>query len=125
VHQDPLGRLTGYICPQCGGALSHQTNGNGSGEYRCRIGHTFTPAEVWIEHCAMRNRALGAAARVLAENADLARALAEQATTLGNAALAARLEEEARSEERYIGQILEMLGEIGAGEPGADLGTNG
>ena len=125
MHQDPPGRLTGYICPECGGALSHQTNGSGPGKYQCRIGHAFTPAEVWIEHCAMRNRALAAAARVLAENADLARALAEQATTLGNAALAARLEEEARSEERYIGQILEMLEEIGAGDPESDLGTNG
>jgi two-component system, chemotaxis family, protein-glutamate methylesterase/glutaminase len=125
VYQDPPGRLTGYICPQCGGALSQQTNGSGPGKYRCRIGHTFTPAEVWIEHCAMRNRALGAAARALAENADLARALAEQATAVGNAALAARLEEEARSEERYIGQILEMLEEIGNGGPEADLGANG
>jgi hypothetical protein len=53
MHQDPPGRLTGYICPQCGGALSQQTNGNGSGTYQCRIGHAFTPAEVWIEHCAM------------------------------------------------------------------------
>ncbi len=125
MHQDPPGRLTGYVCPQCGGALSQRTNGDGSGEYGCRIGHTFTPAEVWIEHCAMRNRALGAAARALAENADLARALAEQATGLGNAALAARLEEEARSEERYIDQILEMLEEIGAGDPEADLEAKG
>jgi two-component system chemotaxis response regulator CheB len=124
MHQDPPGRLTGYICPQCGGALSQQTHGSVPGKYRCRIGHAFTSAEVWIKHCAMRNRALGAAARVLAENADLARALADQATVLGNAALAARLEEEARSEERYIGQILEMLEEIGAGDPEADLGTN-
>ena len=124
MQDNPPGRLTGYICPQCGGALSHRANGSGSGEYRCRIGHAFTPAEVWIEHCAMRNRALGAAARALAENADLARALAEQATALGNAALAARLEDEARSEERFIGQILEMLEEIGAGDPEADLGAN-
>ena len=72
----------------------------------------------------MRNRALGAAARAHAENADLARAHAEQATALGNAALAARLEEEACSEERYIGQILGMLEEIGAGDPEADLGAN-
>ena len=72
----------------------------------------------------MRNRALGAAARVLAENADQARALAEQARALGSSALAARLDEEARSEERYIGQILETLEEIGAGDPEADLGSN-
>jgi hypothetical protein len=95
----------------------------GRGSQNHHIGHTFTPAEVWIEHCAMRNRAIGAAARALAENADLARALADEATALGNAALAARLEEEVRSEQRYIGQILEMLEEIGNGEPEADLGA--
>jgi hypothetical protein len=69
----------------------------------------------------MRNRALGAAARALAENADLAHALAEQATALGNGALAAHLEAEARAEERHVGTILEMLEEIGAGDSEADL----
>lgn len=113
--------LTGYVCPRCGGVLSHRTNGGGSDGYRCRIGHTFTPEQLWIEHSAMRNRALGAAARALAENADLARALGEQAKTLGNDMLAARLEEEARSEERHIGQILTMLEEAGAGSSEADL----
>jgi two-component system chemotaxis response regulator CheB len=122
LHDHPSDQLTGYICPQCGGALSRRTDGNGPGDYQCRIGHAFTPAQVWIEHCAMRNRALGAAARALAENADLARTLAEQATALKNGALAARLEAEARAEERHIETILAMLEEIGAGEPEADLG---
>ena len=123
MRDDQPVELTGYICPQCGGALSQRTNGNGSAGYQCRIGHAFTPAQVWIEHCAMRNRALGAAARTLAENADLARALAAEAKALGNDALAARLEAEAQSEERHIGQILAMLEDIGAGDPEADLGT--
>jgi two-component system, chemotaxis family, protein-glutamate methylesterase/glutaminase len=120
MRDDQPASLTGYTCPTCGGMLSQRTNGNGSDEYQCRIGHAFTPAQVWIEHCAMRNRALGAAARALAENADLARALAAEAKALGNGALAARLEAEAQSEERHIGQILEMLEEIGAGESEAD-----
>lgn len=124
MDEDPSERLTGYICPRCGGALSRRTNGRGQDdEYQCRIGHAFTAAEVWIEHCAMRNRALGAAARTLAENADLARALAEQARSLGDGSLAARLEDEARAEEQHIGTILEMLEEIGAGDAEADLGS--
>ena len=68
MRDDQPAELTGYTCPPCGGMLSRRTNGNGSAEYQCRIGHAFTPAQVWIEHCAMRNRALGAAARALAEN---------------------------------------------------------
>ena len=120
MRDDQPAELTSYTCPTCGGMLSQRTNGNGSAEYQCRIGHAFTPAQVWIEHCAMRNRALGAAARALAENADLARALADEARALSNDALAARLEAEAQSEERHIGQILEMLEEIGAGESEVD-----
>jgi two-component system, chemotaxis family, protein-glutamate methylesterase/glutaminase len=121
MRDDQPADLTGYTCPPCGGMLSRRTNGNGSAEYQCRIGHAFTPAQVWIEHCAMRNRALGAAARALAENADLARALAAEAKALNNGALAARLEAEAQSEERHIGQILEMLDEIGTINSEADL----
>jgi two-component system chemotaxis response regulator CheB len=121
MRDDRPAGLTGYTCPDCGGMLSQPTNGAGSTEYQCRIGHAFSPADVWIKHCAMRNRALGAAARALAENADLARALAEQARALGNGALAVRLEAEARSEERHIGQILMMLEEIGGGDSEADL----
>ena len=68
----------------------------------------------------MRNRALGAAARALAENADLARALAAEAKALNNGALAARLEAEAQSEERHIGTILGMLDEIGTSNSEAD-----
>jgi two-component system chemotaxis response regulator CheB len=124
MADDRPASLTGYICPDCGGVLSLRKNGQGSGDYKCRIGHAFTPAQVWIKHCAMRNRALGAAARALAENADLARALAEQAKALGNDTLAGRLEEEARSEERHIGQILGMLEEIGGGDSEAELGPD-
>jgi two-component system chemotaxis response regulator CheB len=114
-------QLTGYICPRCGGALSRLTDGDGVSEYQCRIGHTFTPAEVWIEHCAMRNRAIAAAARTLAENADLAHALAEEARTAGNQTLATRLDAESRSEERHIGQLLAMLEDIADDAPEADL----
>lgn len=124
MRDDQPADPTGYTCPTCGGMLSQRTIGNDAAEYQCRIGHAFTPAQVWIEHCAMRNRALGAAARALAENADLARALAAEARALNNGALAARLEAEAQSEERRIGQILEMLDEIGTINSEADLEPN-
>jgi len=123
MQNDPLAELTGYICPTCGGALSKRggtngTQGDGQAEYRCRIGHAFTPAQLWIETCAMRNRAVGAAARAVAETVDLARALTTEARAAGNQALAARLEDEARSEERYVGMLLEMLEALATDEPG-------
>jgi two-component system chemotaxis response regulator CheB len=109
VHEHPPTELTGYICPRCGGAISRRTDGDGAAEYRCRIGHTFTPEQLWIQTCAMRNRAVEAAVRASAEKVDLARALAGEARNLGNRALAARLEDEAEAEERQVGQLLAML----------------
>jgi two-component system chemotaxis response regulator CheB len=124
MPQDPFDELTGYICPPCGGPLWKHTNGHltadtGQSDYQCRIGHRLTPAELWIQTCQARNRALATAARAVAENVDLARALAAEARTAGNAPLAARLEDEARGEERYVGELLGMLEELGE-ELGSD-----
>ena len=126
MQDDPLAELTGYACPTCGGALwkreaANGTHGDGKAQYQGRIGHAFTPAQAWIEHCATRNRVLGAAARALAENADLARTLAAEAKALNNGALAASLEAEAQSEERHVRTILEMLDEIGTNNSEANV----
>jgi two-component system chemotaxis response regulator CheB len=122
VYDPQPAELTGYICPECGGAISRQTPADGAAEYRCRIGHTFTPEKFWIETCAMRNQAVAAAARASAEKVDLARALSGEARRLGNDALAARLEDEAESEERQIGQLLAMLD--GLADDGTDADAN-
>jgi hypothetical protein len=126
MRGDPLAKRTGYICPNCGGALSKRdatngTQGDGKAEHQCRIGHALTPAQLWNETCAMRNRALGAAARAVAETVDLARALAAEARAAGNEPLAARLEEEARSEERNVGQLLAMLEDLGTDDGDGSL----
>ena len=109
MHEHAPAELTGYICPRCGGAISRRTDGDGAAEYRCRIGHAFTPERFWIETCAMRNQAIAAAARASAEKVDLARTLSREARRIGNDALAARLEDEAEAEERQLGPLLAML----------------
>jgi two-component system, chemotaxis family, protein-glutamate methylesterase/glutaminase len=118
VPHDRPGELTGSICPRCGGPLWKHTNGHAAGDaeqssHQCHIGHRFTPADLWVQACQARNQAIGAAARAVAENVDLARALAEKARAIGNEALAARLDDEARREERYVGELLGMLEELG------------
>ena len=110
VHEDPTAELTGYICPRCGGAISQRTDGDGVAGYQCRIKHAFTPEQFWVETCAMRNTAVAAAVRAIAEKVDLARALSREARNLGNDALAARLEAEA--EERRLGPLLAMLEDL-------------
>jgi hypothetical protein len=60
-------------------------------------------------HCTQRNRTLAAAARSLAENAALARDLAELGRALGKETLAARLEQEAARGRQNFEQIQVML----------------
>ena len=64
---------------------------------------------MWIAHCVARNDALLVAARALAENAALARRLAASAEQRGDTAVVARLEEEARQEDRAYDQVRAML----------------
>ena len=64
---------------------------------------------MWVAHCAARNQALLTAARALAENAALARRIAASAERRGDAVVAARLEAEAREEERLYAQVRAML----------------
>ena len=114
MDEQPPGEVVGTTCPLCGGPLWRRdggqgANGDGVAAYECRIGHTLTPAQLWTDHAAMRNRAVAAAARAMAEHIDLARALAREARAAGGDGLATRLDEEARSEEQHLGQLLAIL----------------
>jgi hypothetical protein len=84
--------------------------------FECRIGHRFAAAQLWIDHCAARNRAVQSAARALAENAALARRLARWTREQGNLAAAAELEREADEEDRLYEQVRHMVEDLP--EPG-------
>jgi hypothetical protein len=95
--------------PHCGAALrSAQT---GTARASTRAGSATLSHRRRCESSTARC-ATGHSTRVLAENADIACALAEQVTALGCNRLAARLVEGVRAEERHVGQILEMLWKI-------------
>ena len=120
-HEHPTSNGTngasGFVCPRCGGALWERRDG-AAFSYDCRVGDRFSEAELWIEHSVARNRSLLTAARSLAENAALARRLAASAEERGDAAAAARLEEEAREEDRLYEHVRAML--EGLPEPDLD-----
>lgn len=101
-----------FVCPTCGGALWPREDGGKAGpdatSVECRIGHRFEAAQLWIEHCAARNRALEHAARWLAENAVLAHRLAGWTRQHGNPEAAASLEREAAEENRLFEQVRRM-----------------
>ena len=108
TNDHPTNGASGFMCPRCGGALWERRDG-ASVAYECRIGDRFSEAEVWIEHSVTRNQALLTAARSLAENAALARRIASSAEARGDTAVAVRLEDEAREEDRLYAQIRAML----------------
>jgi two-component system chemotaxis response regulator CheB len=116
-NDHPTNGASGFMCPSCGGALWERRDGT-SLSYECRIGDRFSEAEAWIEHSVARNRALLTAARVLAENAALARHIAASAQARGDAAVAVRLEDEAREDDRLYAQVRAML--EGLPEPDED-----
>lgn len=119
-NQGPDGSPSGYVCPECGGALWKHGE-DGSPAFECRIGHRFEAALLWVEHCAARNRAIRSAARALAENAALARELAVWTRGQGNGAAAARLEEEAVEEDRLSDQVRRMAQDLPEAADGASV----
>ena len=104
----PTNGASGFMCPRCGGALWERRDAS-SASYECRIGDSFSEADVWIEHSVTRNQALLTAARALAENAALARRIASSAEARGDTAVAVRLEQEAQEEDRLYAQVRAML----------------
>jgi two-component system chemotaxis response regulator CheB len=69
-------RLTDLTCPDCRGTIWEVPRGNGS-EYRCRVGHTYSPKTMLAEHFATQEKALYAAVVALHEGASLATRLAD------------------------------------------------
>jgi two-component system chemotaxis response regulator CheB len=99
-------RLTDLTCPDCRGTIWEIPRGNGS-EYRCRVGHTYSPKSMLAEHFAAQEKALWAAVVALEEGAVLANRLAEQFTE----SEAGRLRDEARERTAQAEQILQILRE--------------
>lgn len=60
-----------FSCPECGGVTREEENGSLL-EYRCRVGHTFSPKTMLSEYAVAQERALWAAILSLEEGAELA-----------------------------------------------------
>ncbi|GGG25603.1 chemotaxis protein CheB [Rhodococcoides trifolii] len=73
IEGDRIGRPSGYVCPDCGGALLQVGDDH---RYRCRIGHAWTGAALLDAYDADVDRALSVALRSLHDRAHLAAAMA-------------------------------------------------
>jgi two-component system, chemotaxis family, protein-glutamate methylesterase/glutaminase len=76
-NPDMQPKVVDLTCPECRGTIWEVPNG-AIVQYRCRVGHSFSPRTMLAEHTAAQEKALWAAVVALEEGAVLANRLAHQ-----------------------------------------------
>jgi len=99
-------RLTDVTCPECRGTIWEIPRGP-SVEYRCRVGHSFSPRSMLAEHFAAQERVMWAAVVAMEEGAALARRLEEHL----DPALRDALRVEARQRQEQAAAMRRLLDE--------------
>jgi two-component system, chemotaxis family, protein-glutamate methylesterase/glutaminase len=69
--------FSGFTCPECRGPLYQKRLGKSLEEFRCRVGHIFSPKVLLEEHTSIQERKLYEAIVALEEGADLAEHMAK------------------------------------------------
>ncbi len=88
-------------CPDCRGPITEFQHGGAVFEYRCVVGHSYSPKEFLVAHCDTEERALWAAVLALEESATMVQRVAP----LMPERTGARLREQAA---RKLGQAAEV-----------------
>ncbi|MFL6451096.1 MAG: chemotaxis protein CheB [Bryobacteraceae bacterium] len=100
-NEEPVERLPSDLtCPECRGPLSREHQGK-IVEYRCRVGHVFSPLAMVQEHRETVERSLWMSVLALEEAAEIAEELGPE---LGPDAL-----EEARTKRKQSTELRAML----------------
>jgi two-component system, chemotaxis family, protein-glutamate methylesterase/glutaminase len=102
---EAFGPPSGYTCPDCNGSLQLV----GAGNYRCRVGHAWTPEALLRARDVEAENALWVALRSLQEKSQLARAHAEG---VGPGVLQARYAQIADETEHAVRVLSERLDEV-------------
>jgi two-component system chemotaxis response regulator CheB len=118
VRNQRRGRLTMLSCPECNGAL-WQVNESGLMRFRCHVGHAYHGEVLFSEQEEALEAALWTSVRTFKERHLLARQLAAQESERGNAAAAARFEEQAEQALRY-GDLIQQYILMNAPPPQAE-----
>ncbi|OBK26065.1 protein-glutamate methylesterase [Mycobacterium asiaticum] len=113
VDSQELGPASGYTCPDCNGSLAKV----GEDNYRCRVGHAWSPDSLLAARDDEIENALWIALRSLQEKAKLARQLADKA---GHGLLFQRYTASAEETERALAVLSERLS--AAGPRAGDVG---
>jgi two-component system chemotaxis response regulator CheB len=104
----PPGNLSGFTCPECGGAIWESKAGDMI-RFRCHTGHAYSPECLLAEQDNSLEEALWSAYRALQERAALARRLAERAEERGHAHSQRIFGEQAREAEERGSVIRKVL----------------
>jgi two-component system chemotaxis response regulator CheB len=109
IAEGPLpGPPTALTCPDCGGALWEQVEGE-LVRYRCHVGHAYTVDSIVGAHAALVESALWTAVRALEEKAQLSRRLVERSQSRGLDLLARRYTAAVQSAELGSDAIRDLL----------------
>jgi two-component system chemotaxis response regulator CheB len=114
VSPEELGLPSGYTCPDCSGPLIEVSKEN----FRCRVGHAWSPAALLNAQDSDIERALWVALRTLDEKGQLSATLAERAAN-PTGQLRSRYEaaaKEASHAAKVIRERLALLYEAQSGE---------
>lgn len=105
---DRPGSPSGFVCPECTGALWEIEEG-GLARFRCRVGHGYSMETLLAEQGASLDAALWAAYRALEERAALTERMAERMRERAQPSLAARYLEQARDTRQRAEVIRRVL----------------
>jgi len=100
-------RLINATCPECRGPLTEITEG-GLVEFRCLVGHRYSPEGLLAAHSETQERALWAAALALEE----ASVIAQEAGRQLGAMRAEKLNAQARQKREQAGTIRRLVEQL-------------
>ncbi len=101
-----FGLPTSFVCPECNGPL-WETKAGPSLQFRCHVGHAYSPDSLLADHANGLERALWSAVRTFDEQAALLRRLGErkhQSESMGQ-----RWEAKAKEHEKHAEVIRQLL----------------
>jgi two-component system, chemotaxis family, protein-glutamate methylesterase/glutaminase len=97
-----------FVCPDCGGPLWELTK-EGFSQYRCHVGHVFSPESMIEGQAQSVEAALWSAVHLLKERAAFTNRIAEKRRAGGMNSIAQTYEQEAQEAEKNANIITQML----------------
>jgi two-component system chemotaxis response regulator CheB len=103
------GQTATYSCPECGGTLWQLDEQDMAQQFRCHVGHTYTPEALAGGMSNNLENALWSAVRALVERSTLNRQMAKRHRDSGRERWAQSMEEQAAQDDRYMKMIRENI----------------